>query len=472
MTFPLFLFLLATVLCSPIKYTGFAFTFSKDFVPEYYLEIYRRAARDSLDGKDFKDRSMSILYDSGTFTLTKIKAANSILHLSSNLTLAFTKDSLSLDLNENKPDVHIFSINVTFDYSVREGDEETSKGNGVFRISSNHLNLHQTFHQSHSKVTFTMDVENKVVSITGPDPDNSVHEWIRQLFMDKKQGLLENLFKRQCEKEAVSTFGSFYAMSQFLDPGEFLNITMANSFTQIQEQNKDCLIFTFDTVITVKNRPYRKELIRKMAGTYTEATGLKFGVCMSYGMIPAVAEVRGKHRDFLIVVEPEEVGFTGKVNELYSAMPRLEEMFAPNEEYVIDCMIHEKKAIVPLSNQPHTAVQIPMNCIFSAKESGQEILSLDFTPKFFIEYVLTTKELSLMVDWNLSNLSTVTFDVEKSLVRVQDHVIIQQMVRALPGALKIHKIFPEPIQLKVGYDLKNVALAPTKQLMCIDLSKK
>lgn len=464
-----FFFLLATALCSPIKYTGFAFTFSKGFVPEYYLEIYKRAAKASLDGRDFKSRSMPLPDDSGTLTLTKIKGTNSVLRLNSSPLLAFAKDSLSLELKESASDVRVFCSDVTFDYAIRNEDEEVSKGSGVFRISSKHLKIHQVFHQSHSESAFTMDAESEVVSITGSDPDNSIRKWIKQLFTDKKQGLLEDFFKKQCVKEAVNTFGSLYAMNQFLDPQEFLNITMTNSFTQIQEQNKDHLVFTFDTVITVKNRPYRKELVRKMAGTYTEAAKLRFGVCMGYGMVPAVAEVRGKHRDFLMVVKPEEIGFAGKVSELYAAMPRLEELIAPNEEYVIGCMIHDKNAIVPLLNQPHTAVQIPMNCIFSAKESGQEILSLDLIAKFFIDYVLTTKGLSLLVDWKLNDVSTVTFIIESSLARVQDHVIVQQIARALSGALKTHKVLPEPIQLKVGYDPKNVAFAPTKQLMCIDL---
>jgi len=450
--------LVSNIYCSPIKYTGFSLTYSKDFISEYYLEIYKRAANTIFNEKSFKDRSVSNTL--GQLHVKNLKGKLPTFHFTNKSFLDSTKNSLSLEHKGQNP---IFSVDISFDYYVEKWNINLTKGHGTLTISATNFKIDQTFHPNHTQVNFSTDATIKSVKISGSNLWNKITDWIKELFTSKNDERLEDYFKKECKEEVVKTFHNFYQTNLFPNTE---SIALNNTFKEIHRTEQEHLLLTYDT--TISTAELKKKLVRHYNDFKMDSKLLKFSICFGLGMISAISEVKEKAKKTAIIINPDKIGLKGRIEELYVIIPRLEEMIIPEKEYEISCKADNEYSIVPLNDIVNKIVQIPMNCTFLIKDTQEKFLSITIISAWRVEYILSTKESAVTINWKLIGSKNLTFDIKESMAGVKDYVMLRQMSFKLIEILKTKIPFSEAMELNVGYNIKYPTVSLSKDLMCIE----
>eukprot|EP00831_Metopus_contortus_P055868 TRINITY_DN4743_c0_g2_i3.p1 TRINITY_DN4743_c0_g2~~TRINITY_DN4743_c0_g2_i3.p1 ORF type:complete len:216 (-),score=22.70 TRINITY_DN4743_c0_g2_i3:35-682(-) len=116
-------------------------------------------------------------------------------------------------------------------------------------------------------------------------------------------------------------------------------------------------------------------------------TGITSKLCLSTDIITASMELVGKMRDTSFEVHPKQLGITRNVSSIYSLMPKLREMYGPDEKMYIKCRQnkynHNIKKTIRLTTTSTTkesaSFDYPYSCYFNIHE--EDVLNIDFFTK-------------------------------------------------------------------------------------------
>eukprot|EP00826_Nyctotherus_ovalis_P041242 TRINITY_DN4129_c0_g1_i6.p1 TRINITY_DN4129_c0_g1~~TRINITY_DN4129_c0_g1_i6.p1 ORF type:complete len:333 (+),score=86.76 TRINITY_DN4129_c0_g1_i6:312-1310(+) len=329
-----------------------------------------------------------------------------------------------------------------------------------------------TFGETDSHAASTLEMKTEVKSIIGFNTFELARKWIMFVFTDGKGKQIVDGVKLSLERGVMETFSGFYHAKPFPNKETAMNMTLNNRLVEFKEYPEKYLTMAYNTRISIENRPYNKSLIRHHTLEWDDEPVNELVICMGVNMVPAMAEVRTKQRDYLIAIEPSDINITGTLQEFYTIMPKLEERVEPNQGVTIGCEGSKKSEIVYLNVHDNYNVQIPISCIFNTKETGREILSVDFTARWWLGYKLVPNKIYTVIESKLSEteIKSLKFKVADSLAPVEDFALLRKIVYAINSRFKGTNLFPEELHIKIPTNSKTF-LFEDEEAICIGYPK-
>jgi len=450
---PLLLLLLNTI-HAKVSYTGFALTMAKDIIPDYYFNTYKEAISEEFNSKSLPNINGIILGGLLAINLRQLKAENLEFN---NLKHSSDIDDQTIKVEHNN--AAIFKMRITFNYIIKVFGIDLPKNEGTLEFSLNELTIAQKFNEYKSNTTVSkIKVDQIVTKITGFNFFWYIRDWIQSLFTNGEGRIVLERVKECLKKGTEDSFSSFYFMKPFPNTRKVINMTLNNKLTNLQEHPKGHMLMTYDTRISVDDKAYSKTLFRHIKTIWNESIPA-FGICTGKNMIPAIAEVRGKQRDFLIVIPTKEIGLSGTLQEFYSIMPMLQGKLKPDQGINIGCMVNPDNDIVLLDKSDIHNIQIPLNCIFNTDTIGEELLVVDFTGRWSVENRLSNNDSYFFIEprFNSTEIEDLKFKVVSSMVPVEDLVLLRTILFGINSKIKnetLFPFFPEKIHLNTREVLK------------------
>lgn len=461
---PVFLLFALSTVHADIKYTGFALTFAKKNIPSFYWNIYKTAIDGDFSGRTFQPITAFSLGGLLRLDLYEIKAGPVKFAAQPISSAAFASRSVTVDHRDN---TQVFEVNVTFGYNLVLGCFP-SDGEATLSLSYKSVKMVHTFGETDSRAESTLEMKMEVKRIVGLNTFGLARKWIMLVFAEGDGKKIVDGVKSSLEGGVTKAFKGFYHVKPFPNTEAAMNMTLNNRLVEFEEYPEKYLTMAYNTRISIENRPYSKSLIRQHTLDWDDETIHELVICMGVNMVPAMAEVRVKQRDYLVVIRPSDINITGTLQEFYTIMPKLEERVEPNQGVTIGCEGNKNSEIVYLNVHDSYDVQIPISCIFNTKNTGREILSVDFTARWSLSYELTPNRTYTVIEPKLvdTEIKSLKFKVVDSLAPVEDFALLRKIVYAINSWFKGSNLFSEKLHLRIATNRKTF-IFDTDEAICV-----
>ena len=449
--------LLSSISFGEKQYTGFSVSMNVEHLSKPFLEMYHFGTDKAFNKMLLGDVNEFLLGNFLSLILTNIAVEN-ITFNGGNLKESHVTDN-GINL-EHQGD--IANINFSLKYNIKLFNIVIISNLAIVQFKVNDIKIKSTLSQD-EVIDIVPQYEFGIGEIHGFIFPKQIGNLILKLLKNRHGSLISKTFESNLTSGVKMGLTSWNQLKPFPNFVDKLNMTIYKKLTNHTKIDDKNMLLTFDTEISVVNRPYNKPLY-KYYKTKNESKNIQ-EICFGKGLVPAVAEVRGKARDFLYIIDPSKTTLVGDLTEFHIIMPRLKERIYDEQKISIGCKIHGDNDIVPLKQKD--MIKVPINCVFNATPSGIEILDVNIVTKW--NYTLSIKEAmnGFTIDLGFKSLEHLTFNVASSVRPVQDTIMLHSILLSIAKLLKDVKFFPEPMNVNTIYKQGNMKLYIGDDVICV-----
>lgn len=177
--------------------------------------------------------------------------------------------------------------------------------------------------------------------------------------------------------QSAITWDSWLNVKHSIYPDGSLDIILKNSFRTVMPMPASFVTFGFNTVLRVANNPLIANHIKRVINSNVTMGSASCQICLAASVISHILETRKVSKDFLIPIDPKQIGLSGTVRDMFNIIPKLAERMPPSLGLSIGCGVSAVQLVRiadPTSTIGLVRAQASAFCTFES-ERGEVLLT-------------------------------------------------------------------------------------------------
>ena len=450
-----FMFIVALLLISShalSPYIGYRMALSKSGLEQYYFESFNETLFE-LKNKPIPDinGTIVILGIKGELNLTNIKISD--FKLNPNIKSYKLEEHNKLTAKYMD---FVVSMNLSFNYHLHLWADLS--GTGKFNVKLLDTSLIQNFGYQWCMSLLATEIKRTVLEISGIAGTFGLKKYAQKIIdSHHESNELISMLAGKLYEQLGKRYRSITELSPFSDKTKHIPIRIENNLMSL-ESDSDKIVFNYRTFVYEKDGPYRRNLY-KMHNIPVLKDSYSAQICLPINLLTSVYEVYGKARGHMRLIDFRNFSLSGRLDELSRIIPRIDAHYQRNDKLIIGCKANSANDIVLIKNETdkNLSALIPINCAFTAKESGETALTVNFVIKSQIE--IGSEPINnnfLGISAKLYKPEIVSFKIEHSIGIVEEPYMLQAILLEIAKYLAKYSLSPEPFAMKVPFYPKSL----------------